>query len=69
MPANQLQTYNDARLDLLSREVFHKAMEQARDMLEGKTTMNPEKLQAIASVADAAACGFDSDKESENEYD
>lgn len=68
MPAMN-QTHNDARLDLLSREVFYKAMEQARDMLDGKTTMNPEKLHALAAVADAAACGFNNDDEKENEYD
>lgn len=65
---NRSQTYNDARLDLLSREVFFLAMEQCKEHL-GKESFSPERLRALASVADAAACGFDTDKESENEYD
>lgn len=61
-------TYNDQRLDLLSREVFYKAMEQCKEHL-GKESFNPERLHALAAVADAAACGFDNDKEPENEYE
>ena len=61
-------TYNDQRLDLLSREVFYRAMEACKENL-GKESFNPERLRALASVADAAACGFDTDKEEENDYE
>jgi hypothetical protein len=68
MPVNHNQTYNDARLDLLSREVFFKAMEQIKQRLDSDDFF-PEKTTALAAVADAAACGFDTDKEAESEYD
>lgn len=66
---NRPVTYNDAALDLKSRAVFAKAMDAAEEMIDGKTTMNPEKLHALAAAADAAACGFDNSDEKENEYD
>jgi len=69
MPVNHAQTYNDQRLDVLSREVFYKAMEQAKELLDKKEGISSERLTALAAVADAAACGFDQDKEAESEYD
>lgn len=63
------QTYNDQRLDLLSREVFYRAMEQAKSILSDNETTKHERLLALAAVADAAACGFDTDREKEDEYD
>ena len=58
------ESYDDARLDKIAREVFFKAMTQAKEML-ASSSMNPEKLHALAAVADAAACGFEDDAEKE----
>ncbi len=68
MPATPT-TYNDQRLDLLSREVFYRAMDAIKeDLSRSSPNLAPERLRALAAVADAAACGFDTDKE-ESEYD
>lgn len=56
------QTYNDERIDLKSREVFWKALEVGEKLLDemiAGVAVNPEKLHAVAAMADAAYCGVE----------
>ena len=60
------QTYSDDRLDDISREVYWMAMKQIKGYLDGTTSpMSLEKLDTLAHVADAAACGFKPDEPEE----
>lgn len=61
---NGPQTFNDALINEKSRAVFMKALGQA-DKLMDEPSFNPERLHALAAIADAAACGFESQDEDE----
>ena len=61
------QTYNDDRLNELSREVFYKALVKLRGMLDAQEPANPERVHALAATADAAACGFKDEDEEDYE--
>jgi hypothetical protein len=62
------RTYNDDLLNERSRRVFMKALTAAEELLDGeKQPFNPERVHALAALADAAACGF-KDEEQEDEY-
>ncbi len=63
---NAPQTYNDARLDEVSREVFFKALTAGEKMLDKEEPFNSEKLHALAALADAAAGGFQPEGEEES---
>ena len=64
MPDNKPESYNDARLDEISREVFYKSLVAIKGELAASAPSN-EKLRAFAAVADAASCGFDDGEEKE----
>jgi hypothetical protein len=59
MPDNKPESYSDARLDEISREVFFKAMTEIKTDIGTKAAMDSDRLRALAAVADAASCGFD----------
>lgn len=61
------RTYNDDQLNEKSRAVFYKALCKIDGMLDATEPANPERMHALAAVADAAACGFKD--EDEEEYD
>lgn len=66
MPPPTAQTYSDERLDDISREVYFSAMTQIKEFLDGtKTPISYEKMDTLAHVADAAACGFKPDEDEE----
>ncbi|GAC1550347.1 MAG: hypothetical protein NVS3B16_24660 [Vulcanimicrobiaceae bacterium] len=63
---NSPQTYNDNRLDEVSRELFMTAVKKLQDILDSPdlyVKASPERLHALAAIADAAACGFKADEE------
>ena len=58
------RTYNDALINERSREVFMLCLSKGKALIESEQ-FNPEKVHAIAALADAAACGFEPDDEEE----
>ena len=55
------ETYSDEQLNEISRPIFVKALRAAEKLIdEGGST---ERIHAVAAVADAAAGGFEPDKE------
>ncbi|GAC1496156.1 MAG: hypothetical protein NVS1B2_16010 [Vulcanimicrobiaceae bacterium] len=63
---NSQQTYNDNRLDEISRKLFVTVVEKLQESIETPSItapLSPEKMQALAAVAEAAACGFKPDEE------
>jgi hypothetical protein len=53
--------HNDDLLNELSRDVFVTCIQRVQNYVQGSLTMNTEKLDAYARVADAAASGFKED--------
>lgn len=64
---NDPRTYNDDMLNEMSRGVFYKSMQKLNSILDSQEPQNPERMHALAAVADAAACGFKSEDD-EDEY-
>jgi hypothetical protein len=62
MPDNKPESYSDARLDEISREVFYKALTDIKAELGNGSIASASKceiIRSLAAVADAASCGFD----------
>jgi hypothetical protein len=53
------ETYNDARIDILCRPLFDKCLEELEKRLTG--SLNPERIQALVSLANTANLGIDWD--------
>jgi hypothetical protein len=62
------ESFNDARLDEVSRPTFDRCMTLALAMLEAKPC-NADRLHALARLADALACGFDDSKKGDDTRD
>jgi hypothetical protein len=60
------ETYNDDRIDRISRRVYHKALEHIEKMLdkEDGVIFSAEKLSAYAEVA--ASCKLKDDDEDDD---
>ena len=53
------ETFNDDRIDALSRETYYRAISLAKGLLDNNAEgFNPDRVTALAQLADAAACGF-----------
>ena len=63
---NGPQTYNDQRLDDMSRALFALCVQKMQTIIEDESKpFPPERLQALAACADAAYAGVVPEKDSE----
>jgi len=61
------ETWNDKRIEEISRRVFGKAMTEL-DRLMNEASFAPERMDTYASIAAAAANGF-SPQDAGNDFD
>jgi hypothetical protein len=63
IPAGMRQAtpYNDDLLNEMSRDLYVQCIQRVQNYVQGSLTMNVDKMNAYARVADAAASGFRED--------